>query len=76
MDMSVKKEKKVKEANHTPERPKTCVGELCWNPKSGKLEFEYDRKTCPREIVEKLDAQTPMILRAKAPKFEESEQKP
>ena len=63
--MSNKKEKK--EAHFT-ERPKTCVGELCWNPKTERLEFEYDRKTCPREIVEKLDEQTPMILRAKLPK--------
>ena len=71
MSMSDKKEQKSK-----VERPKTCIGELCWNPKSGKLEFEFDRKSCPREIVEHIEAQTPMVLRMKAPKIEESEEKP
>ena len=66
MDMSDKK----------AERPKVCVGELCWNPKSGKLEFEFDRKTCPREVINHLEDQTPMVVRMKAPKTEESEQKP
>jgi hypothetical protein len=72
MVMSVKK--KAKEADY--ERPKICVGELCWNPKTEKLEFEFDRATCPRNIIEKLEAQTPMILRMKAPKIEESGEKP
>lgn len=62
---------KKKAAKHEAERPKTCVGELCWNPKSGKLEFEFDRATCPREIVTKLEDQTPMIIRSKAPKQDE-----
>lgn len=61
MDMSDKK----------AERPKTCIGELCWNPKTEKLEFEFDRKSCPVEIMKKLEDQTPMIIRSKPPKFDD-----
>lgn len=69
MYMSDKKEQKPK-----VERPKTCVGELCWNPKSGKLEFEFDRKVCPRDVIKHLEDQTPMVVRAKAPKIEDAKQ--
>jgi hypothetical protein len=56
---------------HTPDRTgKRCVGELCWNPNSGKLEFTFDRESCPPEIVEHLEVRTPMIIKEK-PKKEE-----
>jgi len=70
MVMSDKKEVK-KVAHREVERPKICVGELCWNPKTGKLEFEFDRATCPRDVIKHLEAQTPMVIRAKLPKTEE-----
>jgi len=71
--MSDKKESKP---SVEQQRPKTCVGELCWNPKTGRLEFEFDRKGCPREVLRHLEAQTPMTVRMKAPIVEDSEQKP
>lgn len=61
-----------KGVKHTvPERPKTCIGELCFDPAVGKLVFSFDRVNCPRDVMTKLDDQTPMIIRQKAPKQEE-----
>ena len=46
-------------------RAKVCVGELCWNPSTEKLEFKFDSKTCPAEIKDKLKARTPMVIKDK-----------
>ena len=60
MLMSDKKEK-VKRAT-------VCHGDLCFDPKIGKLVFEIGK--CDREIADRLADQTPMIIRQKAPKEE------
>jgi hypothetical protein len=51
---------------------KKCVGELCWNPKTEKLEFSFDQKTCPDDVLAHLARKTPMIIK---PKEESKEEK-
>jgi len=57
--------KSKKEKSPILPKPKTCVGELCFNPKTERLEFSYDTKTCPKEIIEKMRDKTPMIVKEK-----------
>jgi hypothetical protein len=67
--MSEKKKDKVMHHEAVPfERPKKCVGELCYNPKTQRLEFDFDRAQCPREVLDKIVDQTPMTIKMKAPK--------
>lgn len=61
--MSTTKDEKAK-ATHTRTDQK-CVGELCWNPSTERLEFKFDSKTCPTEIRDKLKARTPMVIKDK-----------
>ena len=55
-----------KKATHTSKsRSKGCVGELCWNPERGKLEFSYDKATCPPEVIKRMEVNTPMVIKEK-----------
>jgi hypothetical protein len=44
---------------------KKCVGELCFNPQKGKLEFSIDKKTCSDDIRKHLEAGTKMVITEK-----------
>jgi len=53
---------------NTPTKPREgqrCVGDLCWNPDTGKLEFTFDQKTCPIDVLKHLAGHTPMVIKEK-----------
>ena len=56
------------EKKNTPTKPRDgqrCVGDLCWNPDTGKLEFSFDQKTCPIDVLKHLEGHTAMVIKPK-----------
>lgn len=42
----------VKEIKVTASKiPLTCIGGVCFNPATGQVDVELDRKSCPPEVV-------------------------
>ncbi|MCJ7482938.1 MAG: hypothetical protein MUO31_08230 [Thermodesulfovibrionales bacterium] len=62
--MNMSKEKK-KDIPTSPRKGQVCVGDLCWNPDTGKLEFSFDQTTCSKEVLEHLAVKTPMVIKPK-----------
>jgi len=56
-----KKEKK----SRTTSIGKKCIGELCFNPEKGKLEFSFDKKACSDDVRKHLEAGTKMVIKEK-----------
>ncbi|MBA7540215.1 hypothetical protein ES705_32509 [subsurface metagenome] len=57
------KKTKAKKSNTPIRTDQVCVGSLCWNPVSEKLEFTFDSKNCPDIVKEKMKARTKMMIK-------------